>query len=151
MNHEPEKPGGVAERRGQSGDGQQASTTPGEVRTWRGRLHLCKKRRPTAPLAAQDLEGNPMKRLPSYDIKTSRVERGMFVSLSLVALVLIAITVFDAARFARSLSETPVDFSTGNAAVSEIKPRTASTNLTISQPDTPSERARVNEVRTPKS
>jgi hypothetical protein len=92
-----------------------------------------------------------MKRLPSYDIKTSRVERGMFVSLSLVALVRIAITVFDAARFARSLSETPVDFSTGNAAVSEIKPRTASTNLTISQPDTPSERARVNEVRTPKS
>src|SRR5271166_3271272 len=72
---------------------------------------LCRSPARGAPKSVAN--GNHMNRLPSYDIRTSRAERGFFLGLSLAALALVAITASDAVQFAEHRQEIAVALSIG--------------------------------------
>jgi hypothetical protein len=92
-----------------------------------------------------------MKRLPTYDAQTSRVELGAFIALSLAAAALVVTTTLDSARFASKRDDDLMGPPSSNTALVQIKKAAGSTNLTIAQPQTPEERARLDGFTRPKS
>jgi hypothetical protein len=91
-----------------------------------------------------------MNRLPSYDTRTSRVERMFFVGLGLAATALIMITVSDAARFSDCRDEITAALCAPTTTLPETKGNAALTNL-ASRAGTPQERARVEGTVRPSS
>jgi hypothetical protein len=92
-----------------------------------------------------------MKRLPSYDIQTSRAEQGLFLSLSMAAVAILAITASDAVHFAGHRQEIAAVISIESATIAAIKTNSAITNLTVLQSGAAGERARLGGPAAPKS
>jgi len=92
-----------------------------------------------------------MNRLPSYDVQTGRVERGMFLTLTLAAVALIAITTWNGLRFASQQDEIHLAPAAENMARIEAKRQIASTNLTIYKSTPTEERTRLGGLGAPKS
>ena len=75
----------------------------------------------------------PMNRLPKYDSGTRWAELGAFLSLGLLAAVLVGLTAHDAGRFAQNRDTIIATLSTGepaNAMVAGFNTNRALTNLT---------------------
>jgi hypothetical protein len=143
--------------------GVRASSDQGrdaDIQTWRRpktrvrieHLHWCRNpaHRKTR-MMRKDLGRNAMNRLPTYDHRTRRAESGAFLGLSLMAIALIIITTLDAARFTSERDEKPPGLSRQSTTAAETKQKNGLTNLTIFQPGTPADRARVNGFGEPKS
>jgi hypothetical protein len=92
-----------------------------------------------------------MKRLPSYDVQTSQVERGAFLGLSLVAVALISIAAADSARFASQTDRNALPIPPKTTALVQIRKKDSTTNLTMFETTLPVESARMNGFTKPKS
>jgi hypothetical protein len=152
MNNMPEMRSVVRCTRRQPCNSVASSTRSAKLRKRVAYLQACRK---PAGRQSQTLRKDPkknaMKRLPSYDAQTSRVEQGAFLTLSLIAAALIVTTALDSARFTRAREDSLPSQSAANTALVQIRKATGATNLTIAQPGTLGERARLDGTSRPKS
>ncbi len=93
----------------------------------------------------------PMKRLPSYDSRTSQAEHRLFLGLSLAAAALIAIAVVDASRFSDARQDIIAALSQPATTLAQSQVRSNSTNLAVLHPGQPEESARLRPSLRPKS
>ncbi len=92
-----------------------------------------------------------MHRLPSYDVRTGHAERAIFLTLTLAALALIALTAWNGSQFATNQDKIVLVPAPENMVRIETKNQIASTNLTIYKPGTAEEKSRLGGLGPPKS
>jgi hypothetical protein len=92
-----------------------------------------------------------MNRLPSYDVRTGRAERGIFLTLALAALASIVITAWNGSRFATDQDKIVLAPAPEDIVRIETKNQIASTNLTIYKSGGSGEKSRLGGFGAPKS
>jgi hypothetical protein len=98
----------------------------------------------------QSPEEHTMHRLPTCDSRASRVERGIFLSLALSAVALIAMTAWHGLQFASARDQILAPL-TEVATKNDSGKQTQSTNLTIYRPSRVGDKDRPGVAERPKS
>jgi hypothetical protein len=112
-------------------------------------VHSCRKRRFNNVTVGSIM--NHLNRLPSRDIRTERLERNLFLSLGLATLTLIAITVYDSARFSVGEYNAKPELPNISSVQSVIQTNSAPTNLPVLRSGIAEERTRMSASSKPKS